>query len=120
MVRSCVISRQAKVTRQTKSPIGTFSPPDAYSAHIHIDFIEDINTNNSESQPNIRQSPTAPSNPVKQTIIPQDAVVRHELDLLIPLEFSQESMVKTMNTKWWHFCRFIASLAKVWRQLEEF
>ncbi|GBN19871.1 Transposon Tf2-11 polyprotein [Araneus ventricosus] len=39
MVRSCVKCQQAKVTRHTKSPIGTFALPDARFAHIHIDFI---------------------------------------------------------------------------------
>ncbi|GBN71374.1 Transposon Tf2-8 polyprotein [Araneus ventricosus] len=39
MVRSCVKCQRAKVTRHTKSPIGTFALPDARFAHIHIDFI---------------------------------------------------------------------------------
>ncbi|GFX38662.1 retrovirus-related Pol polyprotein from transposon 412 [Trichonephila clavipes] len=39
MVRSCVKCQRAKVTRHTKSPIGTFALPDARFAHIHLDFI---------------------------------------------------------------------------------
>ncbi|GBL79678.1 Uncharacterized protein K02A2.6, partial [Araneus ventricosus] len=39
MVRCCVKCQRAKVTRHTKSPIGTFALPDARFAHIHIDFI---------------------------------------------------------------------------------
>ncbi|GBN00815.1 Retrovirus-related Pol polyprotein from transposon 412 [Araneus ventricosus] len=39
MVRSCVKCQRAKVTRHTKSPIGTFALPVARFAHIHIDFI---------------------------------------------------------------------------------
>ncbi|GBO18110.1 Transposon Ty3-G Gag-Pol polyprotein, partial [Araneus ventricosus] len=39
MARSCVKCQRAKVTRHTKSPIGTFALPDARFAHIHIDFI---------------------------------------------------------------------------------
>ncbi|GBM85580.1 Gag-Pol polyprotein [Araneus ventricosus] len=39
MVNSCVKYQRAKVTRHTKSPIGTFALPDAFFAHIHIDFI---------------------------------------------------------------------------------
>ncbi|GBM42315.1 Pro-Pol polyprotein [Araneus ventricosus] len=39
IVRSCVKCQRAKVTRHTKSPIGTFAIPDARFSHIHIDFI---------------------------------------------------------------------------------
>ncbi|GFV08843.1 transposon Tf2-11 polyprotein [Trichonephila clavipes] len=39
MVRSCVKCQRAKMTRHTKSPIGTFALPDARFAHIHLDFI---------------------------------------------------------------------------------
>ncbi|GBM98705.1 hypothetical protein AVEN_105641-1 [Araneus ventricosus] len=39
MVRSCVKCQRAKVTRHTKSPIGTFALQDARFAHIHIDFV---------------------------------------------------------------------------------
>ncbi|GFX04295.1 hypothetical protein TNCV_3974441 [Trichonephila clavipes] len=39
MVLSCVKCQRAKVTRHTKSPIGTFALPDARFAHIHLDFI---------------------------------------------------------------------------------
>ncbi|GBN82695.1 hypothetical protein AVEN_137955-1 [Araneus ventricosus] len=39
MVRSCVKCQRAKVTRHTKTPIGTFALPDAHIAHIHINFI---------------------------------------------------------------------------------
>ncbi|GFX19318.1 retrovirus-related Pol polyprotein from transposon 412 [Trichonephila clavipes] len=39
MARSCVKCQRVKVTRHTKSPIGTFALPDARFAHIHLDFI---------------------------------------------------------------------------------
>ncbi|GFS86415.1 retrovirus-related Pol polyprotein from transposon 412 [Trichonephila clavipes] len=46
MVRSCVKCQRAKVTRHTKSPIGTFALPDARFAHIHLDFIGPLPTSN--------------------------------------------------------------------------
>ncbi|GFW56455.1 transposon Tf2-6 polyprotein [Trichonephila clavipes] len=39
MVLSCVKCQRAKVTRHTKSLIGTYALPDARFAHIHLDFI---------------------------------------------------------------------------------
>lgn len=39
MVRSCENCQKAKITRHTKSPLGTFALPDARFAHIHLDFI---------------------------------------------------------------------------------
>lgn len=38
-VKSCQNCQRAKIHRHTKSPIGTFSSPDARFSHIHIDFI---------------------------------------------------------------------------------
>ncbi|GFX98962.1 transposon Ty3-I Gag-Pol polyprotein [Trichonephila clavipes] len=46
MVRSCVKCQRAKVTRHTKSPIGTFALPDARFAHIHLDFIGSLPPSN--------------------------------------------------------------------------
>ncbi|GFT99444.1 transposon Tf2-9 polyprotein [Trichonephila clavipes] len=38
-IEIAVKCQRAKVTRHTKSPIGTFALPDARFAHIHLDFI---------------------------------------------------------------------------------
>ncbi|GFU14225.1 retrovirus-related Pol polyprotein from transposon 412 [Trichonephila clavipes] len=38
-VRGCDKCQRSKVQRHTKSPLGTFSTPDARFSHIHIDIV---------------------------------------------------------------------------------
>ncbi|GFT25101.1 hypothetical protein NPIL_37641 [Nephila pilipes] len=54
-------SKPVKESKNKYNHVAAHQPPDTATV--------DINTNNSKSQPSIEQSPTAPSNPVKQTTI---------------------------------------------------
>ena len=38
-VKTCIPCQKTKIHRPTKSPIGTFSDPDARFSHVHLDIV---------------------------------------------------------------------------------